>query len=321
MLALASPAAPAEGASKDREYRIEGRVLRSDQQPFSRIYAQVFLRAATVPYERHTLAGIDGRFTFKKVPPGPYILASYNRRAGEVTRSVVVGPGSADSKGKVRIDLVYQSSAQARRNVTVSAVELSVPDRARKELKKAKELLARRDVKGATGHLRKAVELAPQFTAAWNELGTLSYLDKQLPQAEKYFREALKQEPDSYPPLVNLAGTLYAMNRMEEALPLNQAAVKARPDDPLAQSQLGSTYYFLGQEERAEVHLQRAKGLDPDHFTCPQLLLAEIHIHRKQVPAAIAEMEDFLRRHPDSDWAPKVRRVIETLRPMMSLAP
>jgi tetratricopeptide (TPR) repeat protein len=149
---------------------------------------------------------------------------------------------------------------------------------------------------------------------AWNYLGTIAYTTRRYADAESYFRKALEKDPDSYSPLVNLGGALLALDRTEESLEVNRKAVRAKPDDPLAQSQLGMSYYYLGRYEEAESHLKQAKSLDAGHFTLPQILLASIYERRRDPEAAIRELEDFLKRHPDSDRAPAVRIKIDALR-------
>jgi len=308
VFALADPS-----DKEKREYQVEGKVLRHDGKPFQRTFPEVNLRGATTPFDRQTQAGPDGRFRFKKIPPGMYTLSSHVNHAGEVRKTIVVGPGLADSKNKIVADLIYDSPAAGGNAPTVSATELSVPDKARTAFLHAKKCLSRQDVHGAIQALKKAVSIAPNFTIAWNELGTISYQTRQYSQAEVYFREALKQEPDSYPPLVNLGGTLLSLNRLQEALPLNQASVKARPEDPLAHSQLGTNYFYLGQVEKAEEHLKEAKRLDPNHFSYPQILLIEIYLQKNRLSEAIAEMDEFVRRYPDSEWSKKIKKLKETL--------
>ena len=97
---------------------------------------------------------------------------------------------------------------------------------------------------GAIEYLKNALDLAPQFSAAWNHLGTIAYQSGEYETAEKHFREALRHDPDSYAPLVNLGGALLSLNRVEEALTINLEAVKERPDDALAHSQLGAELSF-----------------------------------------------------------------------------
>jgi Tetratricopeptide repeat len=57
-----------------------------------------------------------------------------------------------------------------------------------------------------------------------------------------------------------------------------------------------------------------AKQLDPAHFSHPQLMLSEIHLQRNEQAAAIEELEDFLRRHPDAPEAAGVKAAITRLR-------
>jgi len=312
---------PSNAFPEKNEYQVVGKVLRHDGKPFPRVFSEVYLHGAVTPFRSQTLSGPDGRFHFKKIPPGTYTLVVAVHHAGELSKTIEVGPSFADSKGRVTADLVFAESRPVERDRTVSTAELSVPERARQEFIKARQCLAQRDIKGAVERLKKAVEMAPQFTTAWNELGTISYQTRQFQQAETYFREALKQDPVSYPPLVNLGGTLLSLNKLEEALPFNLAAVKAKPSDALAHSQLGQNYFFLGQAEHAETHLKQAKALDPSHFSHPQIILIEIYIRTKRLSAAVAEMEEFIKLHPDSDWTPKVRKLLETIRADLSAQP
>jgi tetratricopeptide (TPR) repeat protein len=120
---------------------------------------------------------------------------------------------------------------------------------------------------------------------------------------------------------VNLGGALLAMNRIEESLVINQAAVKAMPGDALAHSQLGKSHFYLGQFDDAETHLKRAKAIDPSHFSLPQVILIEIYMRRNKLPEAIAEMEEFLKLHPDSDWVPGIRKALETARSRLPVTP
>jgi tetratricopeptide (TPR) repeat protein len=158
------------------------------------------------------------------------------------------------------------------------------------------------------------VKIAPRFVDAWNTLGTLAYKSGNFPLAEAYFREALKHDPDYYPSLVNLGGALLTQGKLQDALPLNKAAVQARPDDALAHSQLGLNYYYLQSFMEAETYLKQATSLDPGHFSYPQLPLAEIYLMRQDLTSAARELEQFLVLHPDAKLEPAVQKRIENIR-------
>ncbi len=301
-------------ASGKKAFQVVGRILQADGTPVPAAAAVVFLHGVVTPFSSRTVAGRDGRFRFKKIPAGTYVLVAAVPRVGELRKTIEVGPSFADAEHTVSATLTYDQAAPINRRGTISRSELSVAEDAAQEYKTAHELLSRHDVNGAVERLRKAVVISPQFAAAWNQLGTISYQAGQYRQAEEYFREALKQDPDAYSPLVNLGGALLALNRFEESLEINRAAVKAMPGDPLAHSQLGKSYFYLGRLDDALTHLKRAKALDPSHFSYPHLFLIEIYARMNQLPAAIAEMEEFLKLHPDSDWAPKIRELLSRTR-------
>ena len=63
-----------------------------------------------------------------------------------------------------------------------------------------------------------------------------------------------------------------------------------RPNDALANSQLGMTYFAMGKFELAEKHLKEARTLDPGHFSHPQFVLAKIYMRRSDREAAAAQL-------------------------------
>jgi tetratricopeptide (TPR) repeat protein len=92
-------------------------------------------------------------------------------------------------------------------------------------------------------------------------------------------------------------------------------AVAMRPNDALAHSQLGMNYFELGNPDLSVKHPERARAIDPAHFSHPQLLLAEIHLRRGEKSEAVDVLEEFLRYHPD--W-PQAARMREGLRSFLA---
>lgn len=303
LLASLAAAAPA--------YELTGRI-----EPPSAV--AVYLHGATSPFESSQVTDEGGRFRFGKVPAGTYSLVIATAARGSVVQTVELSPGTVDAKG--RLDVVLRIGAdrlesEDRRSTgaTVSATVLTIPERATKEYEEARHCLSRQDAACAAARLRRATEIAPRFTAAWNQLGTIAYQSGQYGDAEADFRKALEADPEAFEPLVNLGGVLLNLQRQQEALGYNQRAVLRRPNDALANSQLGLCYFELGQPERAEKYLKTAVQLDPAHFSHPQLTLARIYAQRGDFPAARAQLSDFLARHPDSPQAGAVRGMIAEL--------
>ncbi|MGH9659464.1 MAG: tetratricopeptide repeat protein [Bryobacteraceae bacterium] len=272
--------------------------------------ASVSLHGATNPFSASTLAGVDGRFRFRNLEPGTYTLSAFSPRRGEARRTIEISPSLADSKRRVRADLALDENPRG----TVAARELAIPAAARREYNEAQKKLSRRDVAGATGNLERALEIEPGFTAARNNLGTIAYQTRRFADAEAHFREALERDPGAYEPLVNLGGVLLTLLKIDEALDYNLHAMLNRPGDALANSQLGMNYLAAGNLDLARKYLEIARRIDPAHFSHPQLSLADIHSRRGDLAAAAAELEDFLRRHPDSPQAGRVRALLGKLK-------
>lgn len=250
----------------------------------------------------------SSRFVFRELEPGGYTLTVMDPQWGVTRKTVQVTPSFADPEGRVRVQVVLERSDESRsRRVemqgTVSVARLKVTPKARETVRRAHQRLSKGDRDGGIALLEKAVELSPTYTEAWNELGTIAYKAGEYVKAEERFREALEHEPLAFAPMVNLGGALLSQGRYEEALSFNLMARSMQPDDALANSQLGMNFFYKGQLQKAREYLLRAKEADRGHFSYPQMFLAEIYAKQGELRKAHAELQDFLRLHPDSSAA------------------
>lgn len=310
LLAAAAWAAPV--------YELSGHLVSPKPPAFHRALGEAALYGANTPFFAAARIDLAGHFRFRKLQAGPYTLVISIRSHGDVRQTVEIGPGTADPRGRVRLRLEFKDSdftlANDLRRFTVSVKESTIPKRALRDYEEAQKDLSRHAVDSAVKRLEDAVDRAPQFAMAWNNLGTIAYQTRNYARAEECFRQALREDPHSYEALVNLGGVLVNLQKLDEALDRNVQAVALRDNDALAQAQLGMTYYLLGNLELAKRHLERARDLDPAHFSNPQLLLAEIDVRQGDPRAAAAVLDDFLAHHPDWPQASQVRRNISDLR-------
>ena len=281
--------------------------------------ATVALYDSTHPFQKQVLSNGKGHFRFKNLPAGTDTVSIVHPRRGEFRRTAEVTQSFASNNGWVEITIPFEPPKRESEptlvgNNTVDTRLLSIDPKAVRRLEAAQDKLAKGCGDEAVAELRKAVQISPQFVAAWNLLGTISYQQREYEQAKRYFRSALEHDDDAFEPTIKLGGTLLSMGRHEDALPYSQYAVLARPQSVLANSQVGMNHFFLGEVARALEYLEKAKQLDPSHFSHPQLVLAELHAQQGRAPEAIEELKDFLRRHPDSQRADQVRRSIEILK-------
>jgi predicted Zn-dependent protease len=91
-----------------------------------------------------------------------------------------------------------------------------------------------------------------------------------------------------------------------------------RPNEPLANAQLGITLLRLNRNVESLDFLHRAAEEDPHSPTCPALFLADALILTGQPTAAAETLESYLRNHPDDPEIAKIRNSISLLRSAVS---
>ena len=191
---------------------------------------------------------------------------------------------------------------------TVSLRDLAVSEKAKDQYAEAQRRIAKRDLEGAKRRLMEALAVAPEYSAAWNALGTISV------DPEPNFRRALQYDPDNIEAVLNLGGFLLKVGRVEEALGYNQRAAFELSGDATAQAQLGMNLYQLGKLNEAERALLAAKRIDPKQSNLPQLFLAEIYARRGDKARATGEIEELLSAKPSEPLAATLRTVIARLK-------
>ena len=276
---------------------------------------RVNLFSVETPYAESAEVNRAGEFRFRSLAPGNYTVAVVRKGLGEVRRTVVVSSAVAGKSGVVHATIPY-TSAEAAANPSgamVSVHQISIPGNASAKYAVAQKRLAARDPEGAVRNLEEAVAIAPQFSAAWNALGVIAFQTGDDQRAEILFRKSLAADPGAFEPLVNLGGVLLKHNAAADALPFNQRAARDRPEDALANAQLGMNYFQLDRFDEAEPYLLAAKRLDPAHFSQPQLFLADIYTRRGNRGAAVKELEDLLALRPDGPLSGSIRRDLARL--------
>jgi len=311
LVLLASDRSPAPVVNSSTALDLQGKITGAGSMRSLR----VSLFGVETPYVESVEVNRSGEFRFRSLAPGNYTVAVVRNGLGEVRRTVVVSVSVADPSGVVHTTIPYTSSEAAANpnDGLVSVHQLSIPANASAKYTDARKRLAARDPEGAIRILEEAVAIAPQFAAAWNALGVIAFQTGDDNRAESLFRKALAADPDAYEPLVNLAGVFLKKNAPAEALPLNQRAVRDRPEDALANAQLGMNYFKLDQFDQAEQYLLAAKRLDPAQFYQPQLFLADIYTRRGNRRAAIQELENVLAIRPDGPLADSIRHNLAQL--------
>lgn len=295
------------------KFELRGRVLDPEDKPFIRSQVILTISGVNFLFSKSIKIKGDGTYRFKGLKQGLYRVNASHPERGTVELSVDIGPSTADKDRRLEFDIHFAEGFDTGSVATISTHQLAVPREAESKYQEAQKCIEKTDRDCAVGRLEEAVKIAPGFSRAWNNLGTIAFQESRFEDARRFFETALECAPDAYAPLVNLGAALIHVGELDNALATNRRAVVRQPDDALAHSQLGLTLLFLNRLDEAAEALIKAKTLDPRHFSFPQLTLAEVYRKQGKPDALKRELEDFLVYHPDSETAARVRTYLAGL--------
>ncbi len=107
----------------------------------------------------------------------------------------------------------------------------SVPRSAASFNRQGEALFSQGDVPGSVVAFEKAIEMNPNFSTPYNNLGVLSWQMGRARQAEEYFLRALKIEPDDRDTIVNYGEVLNSLDRFKEARRLYSSFLRKNTND------------------------------------------------------------------------------------------
>jgi tetratricopeptide (TPR) repeat protein len=150
---------------------------------------------------------------------------------------------------------------------------------------------------------------------AYNNLGLCYDSLGQFDEAIQSFTRAIElnrrqEKPSAWPPL-NLAVSLIALNRLDEAVAQLHEALSYNPEFPQAHYQLGLVLEKERKFEEAIAPLQRAMELDP-LYPEPHYTLGRIYQREGKREEAQEQIEKFkkLRKEPSPLQSPALDQVM-----------
>ena len=294
-------------------HTIKGTVYVKGERP---PHIEVVLENSTrMPLSR-TVADQDGRYAFSGLGFGTYRvvvqpLGAYRGAAQEVEIF-----GSPDSVIIKTADLSLEpKGGGAAAAGTASAFTQAVPKPAEDEYKLGVKAFESGSAEAGVTHLRRAVELFPDYYLALSRLGTEHARAGQYEKAVPLLRRACKVNPTSAGAQVMLGISLVELGQYKEALPALTQGKSLAPKSVNAHLYLGIAQFESGDLTSAEASLRRAYDLGgPARAAVANLHLASV-LDRQGKPALAADaLEAYLRDVPNAKNAATIRQVIERLR-------
>jgi tetratricopeptide (TPR) repeat protein len=202
-----------------------------------------------------------------------------------------------------------------RSNYVVSVQELKMASKGRAAFDKGSQMLAKGEIAQSIPYLQQAIAQYPEHYMAYYDLGVAHFRLAQQAEAEQAFQKAIDLTKGKFAlPQFGLGAILCQKAEFLQAETLLQRALELEPGSEVGKYYLGWAQFGLDRlmeaQRTAEQALLRNANLSQFYF-----LLARIHIRQHNLPAALKDLESYLKLDPHrrdvQTLAERIRRDIE----------
>jgi tetratricopeptide (TPR) repeat protein len=195
----------------------------------------------------------------------------------------------------------------------INARLASVPEKARKEFTKARELWqGGKDPQECIDHLKKAVKDYPKFSDAYVLMASVYMQQGDSTDA----RTALNRAIEADPKLPEAWFTLGMLQNGQKDFPGAERSLteglKLDENAPQGHYELGKTYLALNRPDDAEQHAKKAAALQPK-MAPVYILLGNIAWKKQDAAGALKEYQEYLKLDPNGPMAPGAQAMVKKI--------
>jgi cytochrome c-type biogenesis protein CcmH/NrfG len=257
-----------------------------------------------------------GKFRFTGLQPIQYHLVIHHPGYLDIERevSLIMVPSE-----NLQLALIPDRFAVGNRPPPVSSrliLDASVPADARKEFERADALLAtqKKEKSGEVVlHLRKALQLYPNFLEAQLRLGAV-YMDmQQWDNAEQALKRAIEINPKTANAYLALGEIYFQQKKYSEAEQVLREGLMIEDRSWQGHFALARIYYNKNDLARAGRQVGLAIQLN-ENFPDAHLLAGSILLKANKRQDALDQFQTYLRLAPKGEFAAQARQAVEKLK-------
>jgi hypothetical protein len=307
----AAPGAAAPGQLREVLHTITGRIeLPGGERPADRY--EVTLRPVLGGGSREIFSDSGGRFVFEDVRAGTYTVAvSVPKAAPFEGASAEVRVDSVAVPSNVGVTVTLKAKAAppaplSGRAIDARETDADVPSEARKAYRRGVAAAAKGRAAEAVRHYREALEAAPDFLFALNDLGVSLTRAGAYAEATDVLRRAVALAPASFPPSLNLAIALLGARSYDEAALAADRAAELDPSAPEPPFVAARVAWARGDRELAAERYNQAFRLGGFDLAVAQFELGQLYEEmglRREAARAYATYLSIVPDGPESDAA------------------
>ena len=268
---------------------------------------------------REVFADEHGRFHFNELTEGDYdvIIESEGYQRFEHRSAMRYRLHEED---RITARLV-PTEAQAAATISpggLPAVSSNVPRKALRSFEKGQASNQQGKHKEAVRHFRRAVEIAPEFSEAWNRLGNNYRILSDLELSEQALLRALELAPEAAQTHLDLGMLRLAQGDTPAAESRLRSATEIDPRLAPPHFLLGVIAYQNGDSDAAAAKFQQALELDPAAAPEASVYLASIRARQGRLAEAVVLLDEFLAGYPGHAQAAQAGKLLEQIEQIQS---
>jgi len=278
---------------------------------------QVVLKQGTGTPINTVFTRDNGDFQFDGLRSGDYIIEitvkDYERFSQQI---------SINGASRMGISIFLSKAAKEVTpglQLSISAHQLSVPHKAHDEFEKGMALIyLKSDYRGAITQFQLAIKDFPTYYEAFAEEGSAYYQLQDLGPAEEALQKSIDLSAGQYADaMFTLAAIQTDTKRYTDAEALSRRGISVDASSWRGPFELARALTALKKTDEAEKNAEKSRDIMPDNPPV-YLLLANIHIQKKDYPALIRDLDDYLRLSPLGPEADQARKTRERVQSMLN---
>jgi tetratricopeptide (TPR) repeat protein len=292
-----------------------GGSIRDDSNQRGMESIQVVLKGATGTPIATAFTRDNGDFQFDGLRDGDYTIEVKMKDYDQFQQQVSISGAS-----RLGISIFLARSVKGVTpglQLSISAHQLSVPHKAHDEFEKGMTLIyLKADYHGAIAQFQLAIRDFPTYYEAYAEEGSAFFQLQDLGHAEEALQKSIDLSAGQYADAMFTMGSILTdTKRYAEAEDVSRRGISVDASSWRGPFELARALTAMKKTEEAEKSAQKSRDLMPDNPPV-YLLLANIHIQRKDYPALVRDLDDYLRLAPigpEADQARKTREHVQAL--------
>lgn len=249
----------------------------------------------------------NGSFEFPGLELGRYELVA--------TSGVYESRGRVDLLGdrEVTLQLSCGAADVKEQGKTISVSQMKVPGKARKIFNKAMDAFRKARIDDAFGLVQKALGVYPDYAQALTLRGVLKMRKGETSEAQPDLEKAVELDYADDMGFVALASLYNTQKKYAEAAQVLDRGIAIHPDSWQAQMELARAYVGRKDGEAALRALAKCEKRAPSEAHYLHLLRSQALTIQRNYPAAISELESFLRSEPTGENSEPARKMLAQL--------